>query len=63
MPVFVEQATTLTPEDVAQVTVPFASEINTVLRNELDLCFTGKQSAEDTLQKIADGVNAAGLGK
>jgi multiple sugar transport system substrate-binding protein len=59
MPVFVQQATTLTPDDVAQVTVPFASQINTVLRNELDLCFTGKQSAEDTLKAISDGLEKA----
>lgn len=59
MPTFVEQATTLTPEDVAQVTVSFAGDINTILLNELDLCFTGKQSVEETLQKIADQVDTA----
>jgi multiple sugar transport system substrate-binding protein len=62
MPTFVEQATTLTPEDVAQVTVSFAGKVNTILRNELDLCFTGKQSVDDALQKIADQLETAAAG-
>jgi multiple sugar transport system substrate-binding protein len=59
MPTFVEQATTLTPEDVAQVTVSFAGDINTILRNELDLCFSDKQSVDETLQKITDQLETA----
>ena len=59
MPTFVEQATTLTPDDVAQVTVPFAGDINTILRNELDLCFSDKQSVDETLQKIAEQLETA----
>jgi multiple sugar transport system substrate-binding protein len=59
MPTFVEQATTLTPEDVAQVTVSFAGDVNTILRNELDLCFSDKQSVDETLQKISDQLETA----
>jgi multiple sugar transport system substrate-binding protein len=59
MPTFVEQATTLTPEDVAQVTVSYAGDINTILRNELDLCFSDKQSVDETLQKISDQLETA----
>lgn len=59
MPVFVEQATTLTEEDVAQVTVPAFSQVNTVLLDQLELAFLGDQSAEDTLAAIAEGVDAA----
>jgi len=59
MPYFVEQATTMTPEDVAQVALPAAGEINTVLMNELEQCFISGQPVDDTLQKIADGVEKA----
>ncbi|MDZ5661723.1 sugar ABC transporter substrate-binding protein [Nocardioides sp. zg-1308] len=59
MPTFVEQATTLTPDDVAQVTVPFFAEINTVLQNELELCFVDGQSVDDTLTNIADALESA----
>jgi multiple sugar transport system substrate-binding protein len=59
MPTFVEQATTLTPEDVAQVTVSFAGDVNTILRNELDLCFADKQSVDETLQKVTDQLKTA----
>ncbi|WP_210440320.1 ABC transporter substrate-binding protein [Nocardioides xinjiangensis] len=59
MPTFVEQATTMTPDDVAQVTVPFFAEINTVLQNELELCFVDGQSVDDTLTNIADALESA----
>jgi len=59
MPTFVEQATTLTPEDVAQVTVPFFAQINTVLQDQLELCFVDGQSVDDTLQNIADALESA----
>jgi multiple sugar transport system substrate-binding protein len=59
MPTFVEQATTLTPDDVAQVTVPFAADVNTILRNELALCFSDGQSVDETLEKIADQLETA----
>jgi multiple sugar transport system substrate-binding protein len=59
MPYFVQQATTMTPEDVSQVAQPAAGEMNTVLMNELEQCFISGQSVDDTLQKIADGVEKA----
>jgi multiple sugar transport system substrate-binding protein len=59
MPTFVEQATTMTPEDVSQVTVPFFGQINTMLQNELELCFTSGQSVDDTLDNIASGLEKA----
>jgi multiple sugar transport system substrate-binding protein len=59
MPVFVEQATTLTEEDVEQVTVPTFSQINTVLLDELELAFLDGQSAEETLRNISEGVDRA----
>lgn len=59
MPAFVEQVTTMSPEDVSQVTVPYFGEINTLLQNELDLCFTSGQSIDDTLDHIAAGVEKA----
>ena len=59
MPTFVQQATTLTPEDVAQVTVPFFAEINGTLQSELELCFVDGQSIDDTLSNIADALETA----
>jgi multiple sugar transport system substrate-binding protein len=59
MPYFVQQATTMTPDDVSQVAQPAAGEMNTVLMNELEQCFISGQSVDDTLQKIADGVEKA----
>lgn len=59
MPTFVEQATTMTAEDVAQVTVPAFGEINTLLQDQLELCFVSGQSVDDTLNNIADGLEQA----
>lgn len=59
MPVFIEQATTLSEADVAQVTVPSFSQINTVLLDELELAFLDGQSAEETLRNISEGVDRA----
>lgn len=56
-PVFTEQATTLKPEDVAQVTVPGFSRINTELQEQLERCFVGGRSVDDTLKGITDRVN------
>ena len=59
MPVYVDQSTTLTTEDVAQVTVPYFGQVNTILQDQLELAFRGRQSVDDTLQKIADGITSA----
>lgn len=57
-PVFVAQATTLIPEDVAQVTAPDFGQINTALQDQLELCFVGGQSVEDTIAALTDRIDA-----
>lgn len=59
MPTFASQATTMTEDDVAQVTVPYFGQVNSTLLEELELCFQSGQSVDDTLSKIADGVSKA----
>lgn len=59
MPIFAEQATTMTAEDVAQVTVPYFGQINSLLQEQLEQCFVSGQSVDDTLANIADGVEKA----
>jgi multiple sugar transport system substrate-binding protein len=59
MPVYVDQATTLTPEDVAQVTVPYFGRVNTLLQDQLELAFRGRQTTDKTLSTISDGITAA----
>jgi multiple sugar transport system substrate-binding protein len=56
MPVFLDQATTLTEEDIAQVTTPTFAEINLALQNELEETFVGGRSPDDTLKALADAV-------
>jgi multiple sugar transport system substrate-binding protein len=59
MPVYLDQATTITAGDAAQVTVPPFTQINTVLTNQLEAAFRQGQDTAKTLQNIADGVNKA----
>jgi multiple sugar transport system substrate-binding protein len=59
MPTFVQQATTMTADDVAQVTVPFFGQINSILGDQLELAFVSGQSTDDTLNNIADQVKKA----
>ena len=59
MPVYVDQTTTLTADDVAQVTVPWFGQINTLLQDHLELAFRGQQSPDKTLSAIAAGVTSA----
>lgn len=59
MGVFVEQAKTLTPFQIQQVTVPAFNNINTILKNELDGAFVGGKSASTTLSSIAQQVTSA----
>lgn len=59
MPVFVDQATTITADDVAQLTVPAAAAINTVLQNELEAAFRQGRSTASTLQNIGSGIDKA----
>jgi multiple sugar transport system substrate-binding protein len=62
MPLFAQQATTMTAEDVAQVTVPYFGQVNGILQDQLEQCFTQGQSTSDTLSAIADGVEKAAKG-
>ncbi|GAA2749505.1 ABC transporter substrate-binding protein [Amnibacterium kyonggiense] len=59
MPVFVDQATTITAADVAQLTVPASAQITTVLTDELEAAFRQGQSTATTLRNIAAGVEKA----
>jgi multiple sugar transport system substrate-binding protein len=57
MPVFVEQATTLTAGDIAQVTTPTFAETNLALQNELEECFVSGRSVDDTLTALAESID------
>jgi multiple sugar transport system substrate-binding protein len=57
MPVFVEQATTLAEGDIAQVTTPTFAETNLALQNELEECFVGGRSVDDTLAALAEAID------
>jgi multiple sugar transport system substrate-binding protein len=59
MKTFVEQATTITPEQVKQVTVPQFARINTALQTELEKAFLGGASPADTTKALAAAVQAA----
>ena len=59
MKTFVEQATTITPEQVKQVTVPQFAQINTALQAELEKAFLGGASAADTTAALAAAFQAA----
>ncbi|MBJ2121888.1 sugar ABC transporter substrate-binding protein [Arthrobacter sp. MSA 4-2] len=57
--IFVEQATTLEPEDVKQLTSPAMAAINPKLRDELEAAFTQGQPVDETLENIAAAVDEA----
>lgn len=59
MPTFVEQSTTITPGQVAEVTVPQFGAINTVLQNELETALLGGRDSAATLAAISAGVARA----
>jgi len=59
MPAFVQQATTLTPEQVSQVTEPQFSALNTALQSELEKAFLGGASSAQTTAAIAAAVQKA----
>lgn len=59
MPVFADQATTLTPVMTAEVSAPFFGRINAALQDELEAAFVSGQSAEASLKNIADVARAA----
>jgi multiple sugar transport system substrate-binding protein len=60
MKTFVEQATTITPEQVKQVTVPQFARINTALQAELEKAFLGGASPAETTAALAAAIQAAG---
>jgi multiple sugar transport system substrate-binding protein len=57
--IFVEQATTLEPGDVQQLTSPAMAAINPKLRDALEAAFTQGRPVEETLGSIAAAVNEA----
>jgi multiple sugar transport system substrate-binding protein len=60
MKTFTQQATTITPEQVKQVTVPQFAKINAALQNELEKAFLGGVSAADSAAALAAAVQQAG---
>lgn len=59
MPIFVQQATTIEPQDVKQLTSPYMAEIAVALQDQLELAFIGGQSTEDTLANISAAIEEA----
>ncbi len=59
MEAFVQQAKTIAPEQVAQVTVPQFGKLNIALRDELDQAFLRGRSADDTLAALTSAVERA----
>lgn len=59
MPVFVDQASTIEPEDVKQLTSPAMAAINTALQDQLEAAFIGGQSTADTLANLSAAIEEA----
>lgn len=59
MPVFVEQATTIEPEDVRQLTSPSLAAISVALQDQLEAAFVDGQSTEDTLAALTTAIEQA----
>ena len=59
MPVFVEQASTIEPSDVTQLTSPAMAAISTALQDQLDAAFVGGQSTGDTLGNLTRAIEEA----
>nr|WP_315266433.1 sugar ABC transporter substrate-binding protein [Microbacterium lemovicicum] len=58
-PIFAAQAGGVQPQDVAQVASPSMSAIIPVLKEQLDLAFTGAQDAATTVQNLQSGIATA----
>lgn len=56
MPIFVQQATTIQPSDVKQLTSPYMAAISVALQDQLELAFVGGQSTEDTLANLTTAI-------
>ncbi|MWV48621.1 extracellular solute-binding protein [Rathayibacter sp. VKM Ac-2803] len=59
MPVFAEQATTITPSDVKQLTSPFLAEISVGMQDQLEEAFVNGRSTEETLSGLTDAITQA----
>ena len=59
MPVFVEQAATITPRDVQQLTSPFLAQISVAMQDQLEEAFVGGRSTEETLSGLSDAIAQA----
>ncbi|PJJ70954.1 multiple sugar transport system substrate-binding protein [Diaminobutyricimonas aerilata] len=59
MPVFVEQATTIQPSDVKQLTSPYLAEIAVGMQDQLEQAFVSGQGTDETLAGIAAAVEQA----
>ena len=57
MPVYADQVTTIEDRDVADVTTATFAEVNLALANELEQCFLGGRSVEETLRALDDQVD------
>ncbi|OZE42254.1 MULTISPECIES: ABC transporter substrate-binding protein [unclassified Rhodococcus (in: high G+C Gram-positive bacteria)] len=55
-PIFAAQATTVQPQDAAQVASPSMSAIIPVLKEQLDLAFAGSQDAAATVSALQSGI-------
>ncbi|WP_258063368.1 MULTISPECIES: sugar ABC transporter substrate-binding protein [unclassified Rathayibacter] len=59
MPVFVEQAATITPRDVQQLTSPFLAKISVAMQDQLEEAFVGGRSTEETLSGLDAAIQQA----
>lgn len=59
MGVYADQVATIEDRDVEDVTTPTFAEVNVDLANELEECFLGGRSTDDTLRAIAEKVTAS----
>ncbi|MBE7188405.1 extracellular solute-binding protein, partial [Jatrophihabitans endophyticus] len=57
--VFIDQASTVRPQDAAQVASPSMLKIITVLQDQLENAFVGGQSTQRTLSALAGGIESA----
>ncbi|WP_136588150.1 MULTISPECIES: ABC transporter substrate-binding protein [Actinomycetes] len=59
MPVFVEQAATIQPSDVTQLTSPYLASIAVSMQDQLEAAFLNGQSTADTLANLTDAIREA----
>jgi multiple sugar transport system substrate-binding protein len=59
MPVFVEQAATIQPSDVTQLTSPYLAPIAVSMQDQLEAAFVNGQSTADTLANLTTAIREA----